>query len=110
MQECLQHAERGKKMVLENKKVLVVGSGISGIGAVKMLKKHGACPILFDENEKITKEDIEAKLEDGAEAEVYVHNLPQEIKESISLVVLSPGVPVDTKLCEEFKEKKRNSI
>lgn len=106
MQECLQHAERGKKMVLENKKVLVVGSGISGIGAVKMLKKHGACPILFDENEKITKEDIEAKLEDGAEAEVYVHNLPQEIKESISLVVLSPGVPVDTKLCEEFKEKK----
>ena len=106
MQECLQHAERGKKMVLENKKVLVVGSGISGIGAVKMLKKHGACPILFDENEKITKEDIEAKLEDGAEAEVYVHNLPQEIKESISLVVLSPGVPVDAKLCEEFKEKK----
>lgn len=91
-------------MVLDNKKVLVVGSGISGIGAVKMLKKHGGYPILFDENEKITKEEIEAKLE--GEAEVYVQNLPKEVKESISLVVLSPGVPVDTKLCEEFRERK----
>ena len=91
-------------MNLENKKVLVVGSGISGIGAVKMLKKHRACPVLFDENEKITKEDIEAKLE--GEAEVYVQTLPTEVKEDISIVVLSPGVPVDTKLCEEFRERK----
>ena len=92
-------------MNLENKKILVVGSGISGIGAVKMLKKHGAFPILFDENEKVTKEDIEAKLEGDEETEVYVHNLPKEVKESISLIVLSPGVPVDTKFCEEFRER-----
>lgn len=86
-------------------KVLVVGSGISGIGAVKMLKRHGAFPVLFDENEKITKEEIEAKLEDTEGISVFVHALPKEEKESISLVVLSPGVPTDTKLCEEFREK-----
>ncbi|MBQ6889103.1 MAG: UDP-N-acetylmuramoyl-L-alanine--D-glutamate ligase [Lachnospiraceae bacterium] len=92
-------------MNLEKKKVLVVGSGISGIGAVKMLIKQGAYPVLFDENEKITKEDIEAKLEGEKITEVYVHTLPQEVKDSISLVVLSPGVPVDTALCDEFRKK-----
>lgn len=92
-------------MVLENKKVLVVGSGISGIGAAKMLVKHGAHPIVFDENEKVTREDIEARLEGADGAEVYVKELPEEVKAGVALVVLSPGVPVDTKLCEEFREK-----
>ncbi len=93
-------------MELEKKKVLVVGSGISGIGAVKMLKKHGAYPVLFDENEKITKADIEAKLEGETGVSVYVGKLPQEEVESISLVVLSPGVPVDTEFCESFRQRK----
>lgn len=93
-------------MELEKKKVLVVGSGISGIGAVKMLKKHGAYPVLFDENEKITKADIEAKLEGETGVSVYVGKLPQEEAESISLVVLSPGVPVDTEFCESFRQRK----
>ena len=92
-------------MKLEKKKVLVIGSGISGIGAAKMLKKHGAYPVLFDENEKITKEDIEAKLEGDKDVAVYVKELPKEVKESVELAVLSPGVPVDTKLCEELKQR-----
>ena len=39
--------------MLAGKNVWVVGSGISGIGAVSLLDKMGAMPILFDENEKI---------------------------------------------------------
>ena len=92
-------------MELNKKKVLVVGSGISGIGAVKMLKRHGAYPVLFDENEKITKADIEAKLEGETGVSVFVGTLPKEEEESISLVVLSPGVPVDTEFCEEFRKR-----
>lgn len=92
-------------MEFNKKKVLVVGSGISGIGAVKMLKRHGAYPVLFDENEKITKADIEAKLEGETGVSVFVGTLPKEEAESISFVVLSPGVPVDTAFCEEFRKR-----
>ena len=35
-------------MDLRDKKVLVAGTGISGIGAAGLLLRVGACPILFD--------------------------------------------------------------
>ena len=37
---------------LQGKKVLVFGSGISGIGAVKLLEAVQACVVLYDGNEK----------------------------------------------------------
>ena len=42
-------------MKLAEKKVLVVGCGKSGIGAAVFLVGEGACPVLFDENEKLTE-------------------------------------------------------
>ena len=38
---------------LENKRVLVFGSGISGIGAVKLLEALKADVVLYDGNEKL---------------------------------------------------------
>ena len=43
---------------LKGKRVLVVGSGISGTGAVKALCSVGAEPVLFDANEQLKKEDV----------------------------------------------------
>lgn len=93
-------------MNLEKKKVLVVGSGISGIGAVRLLKKLGAYPVLFDENETITAEDLSRKLEGEEGIEVFAGKLPKEQKRETDLVVLSPGVPSDTEFCKEFRERK----
>lgn len=92
-------------MKLEKKKVLVVGSGISGIGAVGLLKHMGAEPVLFDENEKTTAADLEEKVKEIGGVFVFAGTLPEEIQKEISLVVLSPGVPADTEFCESFKEK-----
>ena len=93
------------EMDLRNKKVLVVGSGISGIGAVEALSKAGAHPILFDENEKLKKEEVEAKLSASCEKNVIIGKLTDELKESVELVVLSPGVPVDTPFVESFRKR-----
>lgn len=93
-------------MDLNKKKVLVVGSGISGIGAVRLLKKMGACPVLFDESEKVTVEEIYDKLDEDDEVEIFVREFPEWIAKSIVLVVLSPGVPADTDFCDWFRERK----
>ena len=45
-------------MDFKDKKVLVFGSGISGIGACELLEKSGATVILFDGNEKLHEEAI----------------------------------------------------
>ena len=47
--------------MLEGQKCLVIGSGISGIGAVALLEKYHADVVLYDSSDKLTKEDLEAK-------------------------------------------------
>ena len=44
-----------------NKNVLVFGTGISGISAVSLLESVQARVILYDENTKVTKEQIKAE-------------------------------------------------
>ena len=88
---------------LKGKRVLVVGSGISGTGAVKALCSVGAEPVLFDANEQLKKEDVEARLLPGSRAQIVLGTLPQEMCREISLVILSPGVPTDTQFVETFR-------
>ncbi len=45
-------------MELQGKKVIVAGSGVSGIGAVTLLGRLGAKIILYDGNKALTKEEI----------------------------------------------------
>lgn len=92
-------------MDLQGKKVLVVGSGISGIGAVEALNYAGAVPILFDENEKLSVEEVQKKLKPGVEAKIVIGLLPEDIRLAVELLVLSPGVPTDTEFVEEFRKR-----
>jgi len=57
---------------LLGKKVLVIGSGLSGVGSVRLLHQVGAVTVLLDENKKITTLDIRQKLheEDRADTEI----------------------------------------
>ena len=44
------------------KNVLVIGSGLSGVGSVRLLNQVGAVPVMLEENTKVTEDDIRAKL------------------------------------------------
>ena len=78
---------------LAGKIVLVVGSGISGIGAVRALVHAGADPILYDANAEQRQEDVAAKLPPGMQVRILLGVLPREVAEMVELVILSPGVP-----------------
>ncbi len=90
--------------MLEGKRVLVVGSGISGIAAVKLLHYMKAVPVLFDGNEALTKEDILKKFEEQIPVDIIIGTLPDEEVNRTDLVVLSPGVPTDIPMLTPFKE------
>ena len=85
--------------------MLVVGAGLSGIGAVKLLARMGAEPVLYDGNEAVTREEIQKKLDGGIQIEIYTGSLPEEIKKQIHLLVPSPGVPCDVGIVKEFKDR-----
>lgn len=93
-------------MDLQGKKVLVVGIGKSGIGAAKLLSDVGAEPVLFDSNEKLSIEEIREKAKEVQRLSIILGTVPEEMKEKLTLVVASPGVPVDTPFMEEFRKKK----
>ncbi len=82
-------------MNLAGKQVLVYGSGISGIGACDLLMETGAIPVVYDANEKKNPEDIRAALKKPTEIKVILGELKEEDLQDISLVVMSPGVPLD---------------
>ena len=89
-------------MDLKGKKVLVFGTGKSGIGAAQLLVKAGALPVIFDGKADIDKEEIIHKVGADTPVQVYTGELPGEVQKSLDLAVLSPGVPTDLPLVKSF--------
>lgn len=90
-----------------DKKVLVAGSGKSGLCASALLARNGEKVILFDENKNLKPEDVLAKIEDVENKdniEVYIGELTDEIISQCSIMVISPGIPVDAKFALKVKE------
>jgi UDP-N-acetylmuramoylalanine--D-glutamate ligase len=82
-------------MELKGKKVLVVGLGKSGLAAALFLRRRGAQVTVSDMRsaEALAKE-IPALLEEGIAVEAGGHGLLTFRRQD--LIVVSPGVPVDT--------------
>lgn len=92
-------------MELAEKRVLVFGTGISGIGAAKLLEQAGAMPVLYDGNEALTESQIRGKLPAGSRARIILGALEDAVIEELDLAVLSPGVPTDLPLVERIRSK-----
>ena len=91
--------------MLEGKKCLVIGSGISGIGAAVLLEKNHADVVLYDSSDKLTGEDLKAKLPEGSRAACIAGELPENVELSIQAAVLSPGVPTDIPLVNRMRDR-----
>ncbi len=79
-------------MKLENKKILIVGLGKSGIAAARFLRNRGATVTATDlADEQELGSTIPVLQEMDVKMEIGSH--PDDIFESADLIVLSPGVP-----------------
>ena len=89
-------------MELTGKRVLVFGSGKSGIGAADLLAAVGAVPVIYDGKADVDKDEILHKTDGTYTPEIYAGELPQQVRENLDLVVLSPGVPTDLPLVKSL--------
>lgn len=94
---------------VKDKRVVIAGTGKSGIGSAVLLEKNGAVPVLYDSNEKVDKDAVKAsireKLGHESRAELYLGEFPKDRLEDVELAVLSPGVPVDADFVIYMKEQ-----
>lgn len=92
-------------MDLTGKRVLVVGSGISGIAATELLKKKGCEVVLYDGNESLDIEALKEKAPVFRDVSILLGDLPKEQMEKMDLSVLSPGVPTDLPFVNSMREQ-----
>jgi UDP-N-acetylmuramoylalanine--D-glutamate ligase len=82
-------------MELKGKKVLVVGLGKSGLAAALFLRHRGAQVTVSDiRSAEMLSKDIPALIEQGIAVEAGGHGLLTFRRQD--LIVVSPGVPLDT--------------
>ena len=87
------------------KKILVFGTGISGIGAADLLTEQGAEVVLYDGNENVDKDGIRARLKAPEKTELLLGELEDAVLDTLDMAVLSPGVPTDLPIVLQMKEK-----
>ena len=96
-------------MEVRNQRVIVVGTGKSGIGSAVLLEKNGALPVIYDGNKETDIEAVQASLREklGYETAAVIHTgvFQKDITDGVRLAVLSPGVPVDADFVVYMKEQ-----
>lgn len=95
-------------MDMKDKKVLVFGSGISGIAAGRLLISQGAEVVLYDGDASADAARIQSEICGGGQTyvQVVLGELPGELLDSLNLVIISPGVPTDLPVVKQMRERK----
>ena len=91
-------------MELENKIVLVVGTGISGIAATNLLQKAKANIILFDSNVELDVEEVSRRIGNVERVNIVTGELTEEIITTLDLMIISPGVPTDLPFVNKIRD------
>lgn len=91
-------------MEIENKKITIIGAVKSGVAAAKLVKKIGGIPFVSDISEEETlREFVQELRNEGIEFETGRHS---NRVYDCSLMVVSPGVPIDAPVLVKAKQKK----
>ncbi len=91
-------------MRLDGKKVLVVGTGISGIAAAELLIGQNIETTIFDGNKELDTEKLYAKSELLKQIPLLLGDITEEQARQFDIVVLSPGVPTDIPMVNRMRD------
>ena len=80
---------------MSSQKVLVAGSGKSGIAAAKLMLQMGGDVVLYDSNKDLDAEAIKDKFEEKSHLTVVLGELNRTDLLGVELSIISPGIPLD---------------
>ncbi len=99
-------------MQLAGKRVMVIGLGVSGLAAARLLARHGAALVLTDQRTDFrAAAHSDAAVQDGSESAIPAGELHVGIEDpawldGIDLVVTSPGVAPSSPLLREAARRR----
>ena len=90
-------------MKIEEQKVHVVGTGISGIAAAELLQSKNVDTVLFDGNKELDLNKLYEKAPELKDMPIILGELTEEQMHGFGVAVLSPGVPTDLPMVERLR-------
>lgn len=78
-----------------NQRVLVAGSGKSGIAAVKLLIAKGGDVVLYDGNAQLDREALMRSFRKHEKVTLVLGELKRSDLMGVELCIISPGIPMD---------------
>ena len=91
--------------MLEGKKILIAGAGVSGAGAAKLLGRAGYHAAVYDGNEQLNTEMIQAQMPEGMELAFELGEYRESLAEQYDLLILSPGISVNSPIARSFYDR-----
>ena len=88
-----------------SQKILVAGSGKSGIAASRMILKTGDEAVLYDSNDALKKDELLSQFGETDKISVILGELKNEDLKDISICVISPGIGLDASFVSVLKEE-----
>ncbi len=79
----------------QSQKVLVAGSGISGISSAKLLLNKGGEVVLYDGNVNLDVEKLRGEFEEDAKISFLLGELKKEDLSGIEMCIISPGISLE---------------
>ncbi len=89
-----------------HKKVLIAGTGKSGVNAGKLLLKKGAQIVFYDGNAELDVEHLLSQFPEREEIGVVLGQLNDSVLQDMDLCVISPGIPVDSDMANTVRDHK----
>ena len=80
-----------------SQRVLVAGTGISGIAAAKLVLERGGDVVLYDGNTALREEDIKEKFDKDAKITVVLGDIKRSDLLGVELCIIRPGIPLDSR-------------
>lgn len=78
-----------------SQKVLVAGTGISGISSAKLLLDKGGEVILYDGNARLDAQEIRNKFDEDAKITILLGELARQDLAGVELCIISPGISLE---------------
>lgn len=80
----------------QSQRVLVAGTGVSGIAAAKLVLDRGGEVVLYDGNASLKEEDIKGKFDKDSKVSVVLGEVKRSDLLGVELCIISPGIPLDS--------------
>lgn len=91
--------------MLQDKKILIAGAGVSGVGAAGLLGKAGCGATIYDGNTDLDVEAIKEKLPKDMKISFELGEFRKELAKTYDMLILSPGISAFGPVAKAFSDQ-----